>query len=96
MHVHELNWMQLEEYLTGDDRIVLPLGSTEQHGYLSLGTDNILGERVSLEAAEPLGVPVLPVLPIRVDARFRSVSGEPVAAVRDADRGAAGRARLPP
>ncbi|MGB2952148.1 MAG: creatininase family protein, partial [Gaiellaceae bacterium] len=63
MHVHELNWMQVEEYLERDDRIVLPLGSTEQHGYLSLGTDNILAERVSLEAAEPLGVPVLPVLP---------------------------------
>ena len=37
MHVHELNWMQLEEYLTQDDRVVLPVGSTEQHGYLSLG-----------------------------------------------------------
>ena len=54
--------MQLEEYLRGDDRIVLPLGSTEQHAYLSLGTDNILAERVAVEAAEPLGVPVLPVL----------------------------------
>src|ERR687887_517763 len=34
--------MQLEEYLARDDRIVLPLGSTEQHAYLSLGTDSIL------------------------------------------------------
>jgi creatinine amidohydrolase len=42
---------------------VLPLGSTEQHGYLSLGTDAILAERVAAEAAQPLGVPVLPVLP---------------------------------
>ena len=55
--------MQLEDYLRRDDRIVLPIGSTEQHAYLSLGTDNILAERVSVEAAEPLGVPVLPVLP---------------------------------
>jgi len=29
--MRELNWMQLEEYLERDDRIVLPLGSTEQH-----------------------------------------------------------------
>ncbi|MDP9309160.1 MAG: creatininase family protein, partial [Actinomycetota bacterium] len=58
MHVRELNWMQVEEYLERDDRIVLPLGSTEQHAYLSLETDNILAERVSVEAAEPLGVPV--------------------------------------
>jgi creatinine amidohydrolase len=63
VHVRDLNWMQLEEYLERDDRVVLPLGSTEQHAYLSLETDNILAERVSVEAAEPLGVPVLPVLP---------------------------------
>jgi creatinine amidohydrolase len=77
VHVHELNWMQLEEYLARDDRIVLPLGSTEQHGYLSLGTDNILAERVSLEAAEPLGVPVLPVLPYGLTAAFAAFPGSP-------------------
>jgi creatinine amidohydrolase len=54
--------MQLEEYLQRDDRIVLPVGSTEQHAYLSLETDNIIAERLAIEAAEPLGVPVLPVL----------------------------------
>lgn len=41
--------MQLEAYLSGDDRIVLPVGSTEQHAYLSLETDNILAERASVE-----------------------------------------------
>src|ERR1700745_578540 len=55
--------MQIEAYLGRDDRVVLPTGSTEQHGYLSLGTDAILAERVAIEAAEPLGVPGLPVLP---------------------------------
>jgi len=58
-----MNWMQVEEYLARDDRIVLPIGSTEQHGYLSLAVDVILAERVAVEAAEPLGVPVLPVMP---------------------------------
>jgi creatinine amidohydrolase len=62
MRVRDLNWMQLEQYLEHDDRIVLPVGSTEQHAYLSLETDNIIAERLALEAAEPLGVPVLPVL----------------------------------
>ena len=62
MRIADLNWMQLEAYLEHDDRIVLPTGSTEQHAYLSLCTDNILSERVAVEAAEPLGVPVLPVL----------------------------------
>ena len=68
--VRDLNWMQLAEYLQRDDRIVLPLGSTEQHAYLSLETDNILAERVSAEAAEPLGVPVLPVLPYGLTPTF--------------------------
>jgi hypothetical protein len=53
VRVRHLNWMQLEAYLGGDDRIVLPVGSTEQHAYLSLETDNILAERASLERAIP-------------------------------------------
>ena len=77
MRVHDLNWMQLEAYLERDDRIVLPLGSTEQHGYLSLGVDAILAERVSVEAAEPLGVPVLPALPFGLTQYFAAYPGSP-------------------
>jgi creatinine amidohydrolase len=69
--------MQVEEYLVRDDRVVLPLGSTEQHGYLSLETDNILAERVSAEAAEPLGVLVLPVLPYGLTPNFAAYPGSP-------------------
>jgi creatinine amidohydrolase len=76
VRVRDLNWMQLEAYLGGDDRIVLPVGSTEQHAYLSLETDNILAERASVEAAEPLGVPVLPVLPYGVTG-FTAYPGSP-------------------
>jgi len=76
VRVRDLNWMQLEDYLRGDDRIVLPVGSTEQHAYLSLETDNILAERASVEAAEPLGVPVLPVLPFGVTG-FTAYPGSP-------------------
>ena len=76
MRVRDLNWMQLEAYLAGDDRIVLPVGSTEQHAYLSLETDNVLAERASVEAAEPLGVPVLPVLPYGVNG-FTAYPGSP-------------------
>jgi creatinine amidohydrolase len=76
VRVRDLNWMQLEAYLSGDDRIVLPVGSTEQHAYLSLETDNILAESASVEAAEPLGVPVLPVLPYGVTG-FTAFPGSP-------------------
>jgi creatinine amidohydrolase len=67
--------MQIEEYLQHDDRIVLPVGSTEQHGYLSLGTDAILAGRVSEEAAEPLGIPVLPTLPFGMAPYFTTYPG---------------------
>ena len=55
--------MQIEEYLKADDRCVVPLGSTEQHAYLSLFTDSILSERVATDAAAPLGIPVFPAVP---------------------------------
>ena len=69
--------MQLEVYLERDDRVVLPLGSTEQHAYLSLETDNILAERIAFEAAEPLGVPVLPVLAYGLTPSFAAYPGSP-------------------
>jgi creatinine amidohydrolase len=77
MRVQDCNWMQLEEYLRRDDRIVLPFGSVEQHGYLSLGVDMILSERVSVEAAEPLGVPVMPSLPYGITPYFAAYPGSP-------------------
>lgn len=75
MRLWDTNWMQIEAYLRDDDRIVLPIGSTEQHGFLSLGTDALCAERVSVEATEPLGVPVLPVLPFGMAPYFTSYPG---------------------
>ena len=62
MRLADMNWMQVEQHVKGDQRAVLPLGSTEQHGLLSLCVDVILSERVAIEAAEPLRVPVFPVI----------------------------------
>lgn len=75
MRIVDSNWMQVEEYLKRDDRAVVPLGSTEQHGYLSLGVDAILSERVAVEAAAPLGVPVFPVVAYGVTPYFLSYPG---------------------
>jgi creatinine amidohydrolase len=77
VRIADLNWMQLEECLRRDDRIVLPLGSTEQHGYLSLATDAILAERIAIEAAEPLGVPVLAALAYGITPYFAAYPGSP-------------------
>lgn len=75
MQIHAMNWHQVEEYLRLDDRVVLPLGSTEQHAYLSLSTDSILAERVATQAAEPLGVPVFPVLAYGITPYFQAYPG---------------------
>lgn len=75
MRVSDTNWMELEAYLGRDDRAVLPLGSTEQHGYLSLSVDSILSERVAVEAADPLGVPVFPTLAYGLTPYFRAYPG---------------------
>ena len=75
MFVGNMNWMQLEEQLGRDQRAVLPLGSTEQHAYLSLMTDAILAQRVAVEAAEPLGIPVFPALPYGLAPYFNQFPG---------------------
>src|SRR5882724_5030874 len=71
VRIADMNWMQVEEYLRHDDRAVLPLGSTEQHSHLRLTVDCILPERVAADAAEPLGIPVFPVVPYGVTPYFR-------------------------
>ena len=75
MRIQDMNWMQVEAYLRRDDRCVLPLGSTEQHAYLSLCTDNLLAERMAHDAAEPLGIPVFPVLNYGITPSFRAYPG---------------------
>src|SRR5689334_14748160 len=75
MRITDLNWMQVEDYLKRDNRCVLPVGCTEQHAYLSLSVDSILAERVALESAEPLGIPVFPVLHYGITPYFRAYPG---------------------
>ncbi|WP_413988178.1 creatininase family protein [Labrys okinawensis] len=75
MKISEMNWAQVEAYLKTDDRAILPLGCTEQHSKLSLSVDSILAEKVSVDAAEPLGIPVFPVLPYGITPYFLAYPG---------------------
>jgi creatinine amidohydrolase len=75
MKISDMNWSQVEAYLKKDDRAILPLGSTEQHAGLSLCVDSLLSEKVSLDAADPLGVPVFPVLPFGITPYFLAYPG---------------------
>lgn len=75
MRISDCNWFEIEEYLKHDDRCVLPLGSTEQHAYLSLSVDSILAEKMAADAAEPLGVPVFPVVAYGLTPYFMAFPG---------------------
>ena len=75
MKISDMNWSAVEAYLGRDDRAVLPLGSTEQHGGLSLSVNSILAEKVAIDAAEPLGIPVFPVVPYGITPYFLDYPG---------------------
>jgi len=75
MRITDSNWMDIENYLKDDDRCVLPLGSTEQHAQLSLSVDSILAENVAIDAAEPLGIPVYPIMPFGLAQYFMAYPG---------------------
>lgn len=75
MQVSGCSWHTIEEYLKGDDRCIVPIGCTEQHAYLSLSTDTILAARIASDAAEPLGIPVFPVMPYGATPQFMAYPG---------------------
>ena len=75
MRIDGMDWGGVERALDRDDRCVLPLGCTEQHAFLSLATDTILAERIAVEAAAPLGVPVFPALPYGLTPSFVAYPG---------------------
>lgn len=54
----------VREYIRRDDRIILPVGSTENNGpHLPLATDTLAAEAVAEQAAERAGVLVAPAVP---------------------------------
>ncbi|MDM9645532.1 creatininase family protein [Rhizobium sp. S163] len=75
MRIADMNWMMVEARVVTDDRCILPIGSVEQHAYLSLCVDMILAEKVAVDAAAPLGVPVFPVLPYGLASSFAAFPG---------------------
>lgn len=62
MRFEELNWMDIENYLEDDDRLLIVLGSTEQHAYLSLLTDIKIPLALADAASQQSGVLVAPPL----------------------------------
>ncbi len=62
MRLEDLNWMDVEEYLKHEDRLILVIGACEQHGYLSLLTDVKVPLALADAASQQTGVLVAPPL----------------------------------
>jgi creatinine amidohydrolase len=60
--LEKMNWMDVEKYLEIDQRVVLALGATEQHGYLSLLTDSLIPWEIAFRACNQEGVILAPLL----------------------------------
>jgi creatinine amidohydrolase len=75
MRIEDMTWEMVETLVKSEKRAVLPLGSIEQHGKLSLAVDYILAQKVAIDAAEPLNVPVYPALPYGVAPYFAAYPG---------------------
>lgn len=59
----DLSWAGVKDYLKRDDRVILPLGSVEEHGpHLGLGTDSIEAEAIAHLISEATGVVCAPTL----------------------------------
>lgn len=57
----ELGWVDMEEYLRGDDRAIVPVGSCEQHGrHLSFATDYLIPTEIARRVSARTRVPVTP------------------------------------
>jgi len=62
MRFDDLNWFDIEAYLQHDDRLLLVLGSCEQHAYLSLLADVKIPLALADSASQKTGVLVGPPL----------------------------------
>jgi creatinine amidohydrolase len=62
MLLEALNWMDVEKYLEKDQRVVLTLGATEQHGALSLLTDALVPWEIAKNACSQEKVIMAPLL----------------------------------
>jgi creatinine amidohydrolase len=75
MRIEDLNWMDVEKYLQHEDRLLMVIGATEQHGYLSLLTDIKIPLALADSASQATGVLVAPPLNFGVSTYFMAYPG---------------------
>src|SRR5215813_6453827 len=65
MQLQLQTWMEVEAYLESSRGVILPIGSTEQHGPTGLiGTDAICAEVIARGAGEAVGALVAPTISV--------------------------------
>ncbi len=61
--LQEMTWTDVQEYLETNDMVIIPIGSTEQHGpHLPLGTDSYIATDIAKMVSARTGVVVTPVV----------------------------------
>ena len=83
MRFEDLNWMDVEEYLKQDDRLMIVLGACEQHGYLSLLTDVRIPLTLADAASKQTGVLIAPPINFGISPYFLQISRHIVTAHRN-------------
>ncbi|MBM3503947.1 MAG: creatininase family protein [Alphaproteobacteria bacterium] len=76
MRLDLATWPEIDAYLTRSTGILIPVGSTEQHGPSGLiGTDSLCAEAIAQAAATRLAALVGPVLPVGVAEHHLAFAG---------------------
>jgi len=87
MKLAEVSWVEAQKILKKEDTVLMPVGSTEQHGpHCPLGTDHITADAVANMVGDRVNLPVLPVVPVGISSHHRQFPGTlwaPPAVFRD-------------
>ncbi|MFH0951613.1 MAG: creatininase family protein [Patescibacteria group bacterium] len=69
-------WQETAKYLTDDDRVILPIGSNEQHGPIGeLGTDSVLAMWAAELVSREFSVPIAPLVPYGMSSHHTCFAG---------------------
>ena len=77
LHLDRLTWLDIkEEIQNGRNTVVVPFGSTEQHGrHMPLGTDAVLGDEIGWGLAERLNAFLAPTVRLGCSEHHLAFSG---------------------
>lgn len=74
--IDRMNWMELGEWVPREiETVLVPVGTLEAHGILSLGTDNEIPARLAEAIAGRLNALVAPTIPYGVTAHLGALPG---------------------